>query len=132
MLPENHCYAYLVIQDLLGARTIYLQEQQYWLGGSADCDIQLISATAHECQTLLIKTETGYRLADVDLERGHSQVIQQCAYDLQNGDRIQFAPTAYAIFYLSTEPPEENAIGAKRPIAPTTFPPVEAKIDCQH
>ncbi|MGI0485714.1 hypothetical protein ACN4EK_09780 [Pantanalinema rosaneae CENA516] len=132
MLPENPRYAYLVIQDLLGARTIYLQERQYWVGGSADCDIQLISATAHECQALFIKTATGYRLADVDLQQGNGEVIDHCTYDLQHGDRIQFAPTAHAVFYLSTEPPEETTIGAKLPIAPTTFPPVEAKINCPH
>lgn len=132
MLPENPRYAYLVIQDLLGARTISLQERQYVIGGSADCDIQLISATAHECQALFIKTETGYRLADIDLEQRTGEMIKHCAYDLQNGDRIEFAPNAHAVFYLSTEPPEETAIGAKLPIAPTTFPPVEAKIDCPH
>lgn len=129
MLPQKaspKVYHYLMILDALGKRTVYLKGFRYRVGGSDDCDIQLNAPTADECQTLFVRSGNGYQIKEVDLHRGGDQRIPLSSYTLQPGDRIVFAPLAFAVYYQTTEPPPEGSdIPAKLPAAPSSFPSVE-------
>ncbi len=119
---EEQRYSYLVIQDLLGVRQIPLEQARYLVGGSAECDIQLISPTAHECYTLFIRCGNRYRVRNVDLQKVDGKHVSNYEYELQHGDRIVYAPNASAVYYTSREPPQLTGVGAKLPIQPSWFP----------
>lgn len=127
MLPPQKVYAYLYIHDALGTRTVYLNESHYLIGGGANCDIQLISPSAPECQTVFVRSGTDYKVVDIDLQqRGTAKHKPYEGYNLQHGDCIVFAPHASATYLRSFDPPpDDSGVGARLPATPSSFPPME-------